>query len=149
MDRQEFINGLRRNLSGMEDYEYINETVRYYENYIDTEVRKGETEEAVLRMLGDPGLIAKSIKASRGEVGATVGVDAAVYEEQDRGANFKTGLWEKFFAMPSWAIKATAISVAVVVIILLGLILSWLLPVIVVGVVAYLFYKFVKDNFLK
>ena len=51
MEKQEFINGLRRGLSGIEDYDYINDTVNYYENYIETEVRKGETEETVLRML--------------------------------------------------------------------------------------------------
>ena len=152
MDRQEFINGLRRGMSGLDDYEYINDTVNYYENYIDSEIRKGETEEAVLRMLGDPSLIAKSIKASRGEVGTTAGTKAAYHEEENDKGEQQNGFWgkvlTKYLSMPSWAIKLTIIAVVVLFLTVLGLIIHILLPVIVVGLVGYVFYKFVKDNFL-
>ena len=40
MNKQDFIRTLRQNLSGMTDYEYVNDTVSYYENYIETEIRK-------------------------------------------------------------------------------------------------------------
>lgn len=151
MERQDFINGLRRGLSGMEDYEYVNETVNYYENYIDSEIRKGETEESVLRMLGDPGLIAKSIRASRGEVGTSAGTTTATFEEVERGAdnNNNRSLWQRFFSLPPWAIKTTIVAVVVIALMLFGMLLTWLFPVLVVGGVAYVFYKFVKDNFFK
>jgi len=152
MNRQEFISGLRRGMSGMDDYEYINDTVNYYENYIDSEIRKGETEEAVLRMLGDPGLIAKSIKASRGDISTTAGTKAFYQEEEDSNDNSGNGFWEKllvkYLSFPPWAIKLTVIIVVVLFLTLLGLLIRVLLPVIVVGVVGYIFYRFVKDNFL-
>ena len=65
MNKQEFINTLRISLSKLEDVDYLNETVSYYENYIETEIRKGKTEEEVIRSLGDPRLIAKSVISSR------------------------------------------------------------------------------------
>ena len=40
MNKQEFIATLRRELSGISDYEYINDTVSYYENYIEREIMK-------------------------------------------------------------------------------------------------------------
>lgn len=149
MDRQEFINRLRRSLSDVEDYEYINDTVNYYENYIDSEIRKGENEEAVLRMLGDPGLIAKSIKASRGEVGTTAGTATSEYEEQENNKFYGDGWLGKFLSLPGWAIKLTIGTVAILFFVLLIMLINWMLPVIVIGAVAYMFYRFVKDNFFK
>lgn len=149
MDRQEFINRLRRSLSDVEDYEYINDTVNYYENYIDSEIRKGENEEAVLRMLGDPGLIAKSIKASRGEVGTTAGTATSEYEEQENNKLYGDGWLGKFLSLPGWAIKLTIGTVAILFFVLLIMLINWMLPVIVIGAVAYMFYRFVKDNFFK
>lgn len=150
MEKQEFINGLRRGLSGIEDYDYINDTVNYYENYIETEVRKGETEETVLRMLGDPGLIAKSIRASRGEMAATRGTATESYDEaEEKESNSIRINWiEKLIKLPGWALKVLGVTVVALVLIIVGLLLQWLFPVIVIGGISYMFYKFVRDNFL-
>lgn len=150
MEKQEFINGLRRGLSGIEDYDYINDTVNYYENYIETEVRKGETEETVLRMLGDPGLIAKSIRASRGEMAATRGTATESYDEaEEKESNSISINWiEKLIKLPGWALKVLGVTVVALVLIIVGLLLQWLFPVIVIGGISYMFYKFVRDNFL-
>lgn len=150
MDKQEFVTKLRRNLSGIDDYEYINDTVNYYENYIEAEVRKGETEETVLRMLGDPGLIAKSIKASRGELASTVGTDTESYkqETQDNKGDFKFRLLQKLMSMPPWALKVGGIAIGILSIVALTVLIQWLFPVLIVGGVAYIFYKFVRDNFM-
>lgn len=152
MERQEFITRLRRNLSGIDDIEYINDTVNYYENYIDSEIRKGETEETVLRMLGDPGLIAKSIRASRGELTSTRGTATESYEqsteENGRRTGLGIGILERLLRLPSWALKLGGVAVVAIVLILFGLLLQWLFPVLVVGGIAYVFYKFVRDNFL-
>ena len=150
MDKQEFVTKLRRNLSGIDDYEYINDTVNYYENYIEAEVRKGETEETVLRMLGDPGLIAKSIKASRGELASTVGTDAESYkqETQDNKGDFKFRLLQRLMSMPPWALKVGGIAIGILSIVALTVLIQWLFPVLIVGGIAYIFYKFVRDNFM-
>ncbi len=149
MDKQEFVTGLRRSLSGIDDYEYINDTVNYYENYIETEVRQGKTEEAVLRMLGDPGLIAKSIKASRGEITPSAGNDTEKYNDDEAGnRGFNLSWIEKLLRLPSWALKLGGAVIVVGLIVLLGFLIQWLFPVLVIGGIAYVFYKFVRDNFM-
>ena len=151
MDKQEFVMKLRRNLSGIDDYEYVNDTVNYYENYIEAEVRKGETEEAVLRMLGDPGLIAKSIKASRSEITSTAGTETS---ESTRQSGFEgKGDWkfrfiQKIMSMPPWALRVGGLAVGILLISILAILIQWLFPVLVVGGIAYIFYKFVRDNFM-
>ena len=61
MLKQEFLDGLRRALAGKVDVEVIDETIRYYEDYIDMQIKKGESEASVMEQLGKPQLIAKSI----------------------------------------------------------------------------------------
>lgn len=61
MSKQEFIDRLRAALSGRVNSGLVTENVNYYEDYINTEIRKGRTEEEVLKSLGDPRLIAKTI----------------------------------------------------------------------------------------
>lgn len=73
MTRQEFLDELRAALDGKVSPETIMDAYRYYSNYIDEEVRKGQPEEAVIEALGKPALISKSIiAASSGERDADV-----------------------------------------------------------------------------
>lgn len=58
MNRQTFIDTLRRALYGrVSDYE-LADHIRYYEDYIQQEIMKGRSEQEVLGELGDPRLIA-------------------------------------------------------------------------------------------
>ena len=153
MNKQEFIATLRRELSGISDYEYINDTVSYYENYIESEIRKGGSEEDVLADLGDARLIAKSIRASKAGYRSQTSFKEQ-FENQDDvkdGAATNTGLTilNKFLNLPVWLRKATGgLAIAGVVILSIALI-NWLFPVILVGGIAYIFYKFIRDNFMK
>ncbi len=72
--KQEFIDGLRRALTGKISQSEMEEHIRYYEDYITAETRKKGSEKVVLDTLGSPSLIAMSICAA----------DAA--EERVRGA---------------------------------------------------------------
>ena len=153
MNKQEFIATLRRELSGISDYEYINDTVSYYENYIESEIRKGNSEEDVLAGLGDARLIAKSIRASKaGSRTQTSGQEQSrKADDNETTSTPPTGLTllNKFLNLPVWLQRATGgIAVAGVVILSIAL-LNWLFPVILVGGIAYIFYKFFKDNFMK
>ena len=58
MDRQEFLEKLRLSLNGRLPAQAVAEHISYYEDYINTEIRKGKSEEEVVGMLGDPRLIA-------------------------------------------------------------------------------------------
>ena len=61
MYRAEFLEVLRTQLDGRMQEGKIAAHLRYYEDYIQSRVRSGESEEAVLRELGDPRLIAKTL----------------------------------------------------------------------------------------
>lgn len=64
MDRWEFFKVLKEQLYGEVPPQVIEENVRYYQGYIEEEIRKGRTEEEVLAELGSPRLIAKTILES-------------------------------------------------------------------------------------
>ena len=139
---------MRRELSGMEDYEYVNDTVNYYENYIESEIRKGNPEAAVLEGLGDARLIAKSIKASKRSAGQTVYEDP-VTDDRTTENNQSTGLTllSKFMNLPTWTRRVVGGAVVIGGLIVAGTILSWMFPVLLVGGIAYAFYRFFRDNF--
>lgn len=137
MNRVEFIRQLRIALSGSVNFSIVEENIRYYEDYIDMEIRKGKSEEQVLAELGNPRLIAKTII----ETNKTAETENTAYnentssrEEEDHtigGKNFKIPLW--------------LIGVCVVLIILLffaavtsliSVLLPVLLPIFVVILVA-------------
>lgn len=67
-----FLNQLRTALSGHLSEQRVATHVKYYEEYIDREVRNGRNEVQVLDELGDPKLIAKSILTAESfKTGAT------------------------------------------------------------------------------
>lgn len=149
MNKQEFITGLRQNLAGMEDYEFVNDTVNYYEDYIETRVRKGEQESVILAELGEPRLIAKSIKMSKSEVTRAQETEPEVQPNNGDWSQKLVKGAEKLSLLPVWARKLVAGAGFALVLVLAFMLLQWLFPVIVVGGVAYLFYRFFKDNFGK
>ena len=61
MSRQDFLQPLREALLGEVPGNVIEENIRYYYDYISTEVRKGSAENEVIASIGDPRLIAKTI----------------------------------------------------------------------------------------
>lgn len=61
MTKQEFMDKLRLALNGKVSGNVVTENLQYYEDYINTEIRKGKSEEEVLASLGDPRLIARTI----------------------------------------------------------------------------------------
>mgnify|MGYP003232489390 CR=1 FL=1 len=66
MNKQEFVDRLRMALNGHVSPGLVMDNVNYYQDYINTEIRKGRTEEEVLESLGDPRLIARTIIQTNG-----------------------------------------------------------------------------------
>ena len=66
MTRYEFIESLKSNLSTL-NKNLVDDKIKYYNDYIDAEVKKGRSETDVINELGDPRLIAKTIKDVSGE----------------------------------------------------------------------------------
>lgn len=66
MTKQEFLDELQRALTNKISAVAVTEHVNYYREYIEVEVRKGKSEEAIVQELGSPRLIAKSILTAAG-----------------------------------------------------------------------------------
>ena len=66
MNKEEFLQGLRRALSSTGSESLIQENLSFYRSYIDGEMVKNRSEEEVLAELGDPRLIANSIREAAG-----------------------------------------------------------------------------------
>ena len=83
MSRQEFLQRLRETLTGEVPGNVVEENIRYYDEYISTEVRNGGTEEEVIASIGDPRLIAKTIMDANENAKDTSysGESRTVYEE--------------------------------------------------------------------
>ncbi len=61
MTKEDFLIELRKALSGSVSADVINDNLNFYENFINTEIRKGRTESEVLEELGNPRLLAKTV----------------------------------------------------------------------------------------
>lgn len=80
MNKEEFLRGLRQALEGNVSPAVIQENIRYYDNYITDEVRKGAREADVIAEIGDPRLIAKTIEDTTDGAEGSYG---GVYEESE------------------------------------------------------------------
>ena len=80
MTKHQFLDRLQAGLNGKLAPDLIMENIRYYEDYINTEIRKGKSEEEVLESLGDPRLIARTIVETSGRSGT-------VFEEYSESGN--------------------------------------------------------------
>ena len=61
MDKNEFLDILRSQLSGQMPEGQINTHIQYYRNYIEERTQSGNSESEVMRELGDPRLIARTL----------------------------------------------------------------------------------------
>lgn len=145
MDRREFIDKLQRALAGGLNSGLVAENVRYYEEYIDSEIRKGKSEAEVLGTLGDPRLLAKSIIEANKQAGASYGSNREYDEEISDGAQEHArdtnATGSTPIMLPGWLILLI-ITVAVVVIIgLVTRLLAIFAPVIIAVLVVLLIIK--------
>ena len=153
MNKQEFVDRLRVSLSGRISPALVEENARYYEDYINTQIRLGESETNVLEGLGDPRLIARSIVAA--ESVKTEGGDGnRIYGDEDGSAGRRKRL-RHFFRMaslPSWALPVLAGGILLLTLVVLGLLfrlvlhmLAWLWPVIAIAMILLFFIKLFGD----
>ena len=139
MTRFEFTAQLRKALSGRVNHAAVNENVTYYENYIDTEIRKGRREQEVLEELGDPRLIAKTIiDTAKEEDWAT----SETAEEEKKG-NFFTG---KSSRLPVWIFVIVLLLLAVLILHIVGAVLAFLLPIAIPVALVWLLIRFFRRS---
>lgn len=143
MNKYEFIKRLQKALTGKVDGRELEDTIRYYEDYIDGEIKKGKTEAQVLQELGDPRLLAKNIASVNGNG------SGGFYEEEE----YRQKVWqEEDYAgaskrrVPGWVI-VVLIVLAVVVIFGIAFSVIWsLLPVIIPVFVAISLFRFFTNR---
>lgn len=140
MSKQEFIDGLRAALSGRMGASLIAENVNYYDDYINTQVRMGRSESDVVRELGDPRLIAKSIAEANKHAG-TGGNEETAYRDAEDGSYRK-----KVFKIPGWLIFVLVLLVIFVVMSLAFSVLSFFMPVILPLVLIGMVVKFFRST---
>ena len=147
MDKNEFIEKLQRTLAGGLNSLQVAENVRYYEDYIATEIQKGKTEEEVLDSLGDPRLLAKSIIEANKRAGASFGsnqeYDEEIADDSDNrhGRSYSGGLM-----LPGWLMMVIITVVAILVIGIATSLISLFAPVILVVLVVLLIVKVFQNN---
>ena len=80
MTKEEFLDGLRRALFSTGSEGLIEYNLDYYSSYIDGEIAKGRSMDDVMNELGDPRLIANSIKMAEGYSDVFVGLENEVID---------------------------------------------------------------------
>lgn len=145
MSKQEFLDGLRRSLAGGMDSGEVNEHIKYYSDYIDSQIRRGNLEEEVMASLGEPRLIAKTLLGLEGvETVAEEYVEDGPGKEQDyRYFNFNG----KSFRIPGWLFTILVCVISFCVLTLLFALLSRLLPIFLMIMFGVVMYRFLRNIF--
>lgn len=131
MNKYEFITNLQKHLTGKVSTEKLQEITAYYNDYIDSQIRKGKTEDEVLKELGDPRLLAKTIAATEGNSG--YGEDfETVYENKEEERREKRKDVQN--RLRAWGIRLA---------VLLAVVLIFFIIFKVVGLAFGIFFRFV------
>ena len=146
MDKLEFLNRLRMALSGSVPVQVVQENVNYYENYINSQVRMGYSEEEVLYSLGDPRLIAKSIISANESNNAKNRSNSYqdIYE-QEQYVQERQSTELRVKGMPGWLKIAITCLVIVGIIKIIATVLSVLLPLVFPIMLIYFLVKLFRD----
>ncbi len=145
---------LRAALSGKVSSGTVTDNISYYEDYINTEIRKGRSEEEVLGELGDPRLIARTIVETHSEetsgpaYGNARGGSSGRHYEQTARQREDGGHYEserRFFRIPGWVLLILGILLLTLAFSFLFSLASVLLPPILLILVIVFFVKLFRD----
>lgn len=138
---------LQRSLAGGVSSSQVAENMRYYQDYIDTEIRKGRSENDVLSGLGDPRLLAKSIIEANKRAGYIEGTNQNYDEETKEDAGIQgSGPSGGIVRVPGWLI---ILFVVVIVLLIIGVVfsvISFLAPIIIPVLIVVLLYNFIRNR---
>lgn len=146
MDRTEFLNTLRSQLAGQMHEGKVAAHVRYYEDYIQSQVRSGRNEQDVLAELGDPRLIARTLLDTDVDNGQLDYEEYSTYSEdsgnpQDFGKEH-VHVWR----FDTWYSKLLGVVLLLIVVFLLFHILVAVLPFFAVLAVILFIVSLIKNR---
>lgn len=135
MTKAEFLEMMEQKLTGELDEHTVGKTLRYYSEYIDSEMRKGKTEQEVLEDLGSPLLIARTILDTQGNETANFSQTRPEGETKEEEKGTESHRWNK------WLFLLCLLAVLFLLFTILRVLLPILLPVLLVLFVISLFKK--------
>ncbi len=144
MNRKEFLEILRSQLAGQMQEGKAAAHIRYYEDYIQSQVRGGRSE------LGAPHLIAKTLidtddgstQEDYGEYssyGSSYGNETEFPHQQEKR-------WKKVIDLSTWHGRAVVIAAAAVIIVLLILIIGVAIPFFIILAIILYFLSWLKKR---
>lgn len=144
MSRKEFLDILEEQLSDQLQEGKVAAHIRYYEDYIQSQVNKGISEKEVLDKLGDPRLIAKTLlETDPGPVPDEVYEQGTPYY-QTSPEEEKTG-WKKYIDLSTWYGKLFLILIVGLILFILVTVLTAVLPFfLILGVILYIISRIRK-----
>ncbi|MBD5521094.1 MAG: DUF1700 domain-containing protein [Lachnospiraceae bacterium] len=148
MNKKEFIEKLQRSLASGLGSSQVADNVRFYQDYIESEIRKGKSEEEVIDSLGDPRLLAKSIIEANKHTGESYGSNREYDDEvADKSINKNYGkIFEHIAMLPGWLIALILIVIALIIIGVITSLISLFAPVIIVVLGVILLIKVFQTN---
>ena len=159
MTKEEFLDGLMKALASTGSQSLIAENIRFYSSYIDDELSKGRSIDEIMEELGEPRLIANSIKVAAGYDDVFVGIDnetyentaSKTYEENENYSDRKDKSFKTYnFSGNSLIIPIIiAIAVLVVIVAVVAAVFSFLAPVLLPVIGVLLLVALIKGIFGK
>ncbi|HKM34791.1 MAG TPA: DUF1700 domain-containing protein [Lachnospiraceae bacterium] len=150
MKKQEFLDGLRTALSTRVGAGTVSENVNYYENYINTQIRMGKSEDEVVASLGDPSLLARSIAEANKHAGVSGSQgeydNGGGYQSRNNQQSYQNNGTYKAnkFKMPVWLIIFIVIFVILIVFSLIFSVLSFLAPILLPVILVILLIRVIR-----
>lgn len=137
MEKQEFLDNLRLALGGKVTPEVMTDTMNYYEEYINTELRLGKHPDEVMETLGDPRLIARTIAETKGGRGGDGRASSGEDEEYGGGHELRGRL----IRIPGWIWLIVFFVVIWLIVSIIFRVLIKLAPILLVLSLVIFFYR--------
>ncbi|MDE7322891.1 MAG: DUF1700 domain-containing protein [Lachnospiraceae bacterium] len=137
MNCDEFLIQFREALDGKVSENVIQENVNYYRSYIGGQTAKGKDESEVLKMLGDPRLLAKTIEESRrfaseGQQGSQNGYESG----RDNDYGYEDTTKSRHIRLPGWLVTGIVVIAVLILLTVVFKVFVFLAPAIIVFLTA-------------
>ncbi len=129
MNGEEFLRQFHDALDGKVPENLIQDNIKYYRSYIDSQTAAGRSESDVLRALGDPRLLAKTIEESSKFASQSK-------EQWDTEEPYETAVDSRRRKLPGWLVTCLLILVVLLVLSVVFRVFVFLAPYIILFMLA-------------
>ena len=146
MNRTEFLDTLRNQLSGQMHEGKVAAHVRYYEDYIQSQVRSGRDEQQVLAELGDPRLIARTLLDTDVDNGQLDYEEYSTYSDDCQDSENSCREHVHVWRFDTWYSKLLGVVLVLIIVFLLLHILVAVIPFFAVLAVILFIVSLIKNR---